>query len=69
MQVGTQEHLDLISAFEKHMKTTPIRCRLDKEQRTEWRKGRVFQDMNTNDLFRLYCAGYANARCVYFQLA
>ena len=69
MTIGSKEHQDMIAAFERHMNATQIRCRFDKEAKDDWRKGRVYQDGHTNDHFRVYSAGYANARCVYMQEA
>jgi len=67
MTLGTTEHYEMIASFEKYIHASPIRCRVDKEAKEEWHKGRIYQDGNTNDLFNLYSAGYANARCVYAQ--
>lgn len=67
MKLGTTEHYDMIASFEKYAKTSPVRVRFDKEPKADWAKGRIYQDMNTNDLFNLYCAGYASARCAYLQ--
>lgn len=68
MQIGTTEHYEMISGFEKHMKTSPIRARFEKEEKEHWNKGRIYQCGNTNDLFRVYSAGYALARCNYLQI-
>jgi hypothetical protein len=69
MTLGTQEHINIMAAFEKYAKSAHngIRFRLDREQKSEWPKGHVYQDGLTNDFFKLYSAGYANARCVYLQ--
>jgi len=67
MTLGTQEHYDMLSSFEKYMTRSPIRCRFDKEPKEDWKKRRIYQDSNTNDLFNVYCAGYASARCAYLQ--
>lgn len=67
MRIGSQEHYDMMAAFEKYAARSPIRCRFDKESKDQWPNGRIYQDGNTNDLFNLYSAGYALARCHYMQ--
>lgn len=68
MTLGTKEHQDLLASFEKFAKArNGIRFRLDREPKGQWAKGHVYQDGLTNDFFKLYSAGYANARCVYLQ--
>ena len=67
MTIGSQEHYDMMASFEKYMKQCPIPGRLDREDKSIWRKGHIYQDGNTNDLFNLYCAGYSHARCEYMN--
>lgn len=67
MKIGTREHQDIIAAFEKYLSKAPLRCRLDKEDKSLWPKGLIYQDGRTNDLFMVYSAGYACARCVYME--
>lgn len=67
MKLGTAEHQEMISSFEKYAKRSPALVRLDKEAKSEWPRGHIYQDGHTNDLFNLYCAGYSHARCVYLQ--
>ncbi len=68
MQLGTAEHYDMIKTFEAYIKGSPIQARrLDKEAKELWKMGQIYQDGNVNNLFHLYAAGYANARCVYIQ--
>jgi hypothetical protein len=65
LTIGSTEHYEMIAGFEKAIARTPIRTRFDKEPREDWKKGRIYQDMNTNDLFKAYAAGYAHGRCEY----
>lgn len=67
MQIGTQEHYDIISSFEKYIAGGFFLLRMDKEEKSEWQKGRIYQSGETNNMFKLYSAGYSNARCVYLQ--
>lgn len=67
MTLGSQEHYDVMASFEKHLATTYHRGRMDKEDKSMWRKQIFYQDGNINSLFQLYRAGYSNARCVYLQ--
>lgn len=50
----SKEHYDLISAFERDRKE-----RVDKEDKTLWPKGIIYQDGRVNALFLAYRDGYA----------
>ena len=56
----TKEHYDLIAQFERDCKPG----RTDKEDKSLWAKGIVYQDGHVNALFRVYRTGYAFGRCV-----
>lgn len=56
MQLGSTEHDELMAQFEKDV-ATKFSVRLDKEDKSLWRKGIVYQDGRTNDLFLLYRFG------------
>ncbi len=51
----TKEHIELMSAFEKEFKGE----RLDKEDKTLWPLGVLYQDGMVNKLFLAYRRGYA----------
>lgn len=53
-----KEHYDLIAAFERNHKE-----RFDKEDKSLWPKGAIYQDGRVNDLFLAFRRGraYANA--------
>lgn len=69
MTLGSAEHYAMMKAFEAYAKQAPgiVSCRFDKEAKEQWSLGNIYQDGHTNNLFNLYAAGYANARCVYIQ--
>jgi len=56
----TQEHYDLMAQFEKQFKG----CRLDKEPKDDWPRGIIYQNGQTNELFRAYRLGYALGRAI-----
>ena len=56
--LNSKEHYDLIAMFEKDKAFMRSR-RLDKEDKTQWPKGRVYQDGATNELFLAYRNGYS----------
>jgi len=58
MKLFDKEHCELIDAFEKDLKTCSMRGRLDKEDKEMWAKGRIYQNGDMNDLFKLYSYGY-----------
>lgn len=57
----TQEHVDLMSMFEREFKGR----RLDKERKEFWTMGRVYQDGELNELFLAYRRGYAYGKGVF----
>lgn len=52
----SQEHYDLLAAFERSHKG-----RTDKEDRSLWPRGIIYQDGHMNDLFLAYRRGHAYA--------
>lgn len=55
MQIKTQAHTDLMAMFEREYAGK----RFDKEQKTLWPMGRVYQDGFVNELFLAYRKGCA----------
>ncbi|WP_336974571.1 hypothetical protein [Alcaligenes sp. PF14] len=53
----TKEHYDLMAAFERSHKE-----RFDKEDKSLWPKGVIYQDGRVNELFQAYRHGYAYAK-------
>lgn len=53
--LNSAEHVDVMSMFEKEFKHE----RLDKEPRSIWTKGNIYQSGITNNLFLAYRRGYA----------
>lgn len=51
----TKDHYDLMAQFEKDYSDR----RLDREDRSEWRRGHVYQNGETNALFCAYRKGYS----------
>lgn len=60
MQLKTQEHCDLMAQFEREFKGR----RLDREDKSLWAKGRIYQDGETNTIFLAYRLGCAYGRSV-----
>ena len=54
----SQEHCDMIEMFERDT-TFKGRRRFDKEDKSLWPKGVIYQDGSTNELFLAYRSGYA----------
>lgn len=58
--LGTQAHIDLINQFEKaYPKYARTSFRLDREDKSQWAAGHVYQHGPTNDAFLIYRLGYA----------
>lgn len=56
------EHYALLDQFERDCK--PLAGRLDREGKSLWPKGIIYQDGRTNDLFLAYRRGYAYCKSV-----
>lgn len=54
----SQEHYDLIEMFEKVFRGN----RFDKEDKSLWSQGNIYQSGETNNLFLAYRQGYAFGR-------
>lgn len=67
MQITTQEHYDVIEAFERAFKHERRfkNGRLDKEDKSLWCKGAIYQDAEVNVLFLAYRYGVAYGKSVY----
>ena len=63
MTIGSKEHYDLIVDFEKGFKGN----RLEKEEKTLWVKGNVYQNGETNNLYKAYLLGYSLGRVNYLN--
>ncbi len=61
MQIRTKEHYEIIEAFERAFKHEPRfkNGRLDKEDKSSWSKGFVYQDAEVNVLFLAFRHGVA----------
>jgi hypothetical protein len=51
----TKEHYELMAAFEKEFKG----YRLDREKKSQWTQGNIYQSGETNMLFLAFRKGYA----------
>lgn len=51
----SKEHYDLMAVFEKEFKG----FRLDKEEKSLWAKGAIYQNGETNNMFLAYRKGYS----------
>lgn len=61
-QIHTQEHADLIAMFER-----TFSGRFDKEDKSLWKIGHVYQDGRLNQLFIAYRHGYAYGKALEMQ--
>jgi hypothetical protein len=57
-----KEHIELMDQFEKDCKAHIGRT--DKEDKTLWARGIIYQDGKTNELFLVYRKGYSFGKCV-----
>lgn len=60
MTLGSKEHYDLLAQFEKEFSHR----RLDREPKADWRRGIIYQDGTTNELFLAYRKGFAHGEAV-----
>ena len=54
-----KEHYDLMDAFERSRAG-----RFDKEEKSLWLRGRIYQNGRANELFLAFRDGYAYGKCV-----
>ena len=64
MQIHTQDHEEIIAAFEKTFPLFTGYCprRFDKEGKELWPKGRIYQNGEVNALFGVYRHGVSYGR-------
>lgn len=55
MNPGSKEFYDLMDQFDR----SGLGNRYDKEPKELWKKGRIYQNGETNALFKAYRTGYA----------
>lgn len=55
MTLVSKEHYELIEMFEKDFS----HCRLDKEPKSLWEIGQIYENGETNNLFKAYRLGCA----------
>ena len=62
LQIHTGDHDELMSMFEKDHRG----YRLDREEKSYWKQGQIYQSGETNALFTAYRMGaaYAIAKCM-----
>lgn len=58
--LGTKEHQEIMAQFEKQFKG----FRFDKEAKSDWKRGIIYQDGKTNELFGVFRSGYAFGKAV-----
>jgi hypothetical protein len=61
--LNSQEHIDLISMFERLPAVKGFR--LDKEAKDLWPKGHIYQHGELNELFLMYRHGFAYGKAVF----
>lgn len=61
MTIGSKEHYDVLEAFEQRSRG----FRLDREEKSMWKKGYVYQSGETNERYRAFLEGYSFARCLF----
>lgn len=67
MKAWDKEFYDLMNQFEKDMKNTPYRCKIERvtqEQRKKLPAGEYYNDGETNKLFNVYMMGYTYRKCL-----
>lgn len=67
MKAWDNEFDKLMNQFEKDMKTTPYRCKIERvtqEQREKLPPGEYYNDGETNKLFNVYMLGYSYRKCL-----
>lgn len=58
MTIGSKEHYEILEQFEKNFKG----MRLDRENKSLWKMGQVYENGETNNLYKAYILGYSFGR-------
>ena len=65
MQIHTKEHYDVMEAFEYTFGRKPHYMRMDKEPKDQWARGFVYQNAETDALFKAFRHGVAYGKLAY----
>ena len=61
MATFNKEFYEMMADFENAIKTI-ISARLDREEKDQWSKGRIYQHGEVNQLWKAFQLGYSNCR-------
>jgi hypothetical protein len=61
MMIGTKEHYDLLNMFERSIAK---HHRKEREDKSLWKKGVIYQDGNVNNMYLAFISGYSYGRNV-----
>jgi hypothetical protein len=61
MQIGSKEHYDILAMFDKTFANYETTKEIDKDL---WKRGYVYCNGKTNDLYKAYLYGYAHGKRV-----
>jgi len=65
MKLGSKEHYEAVEMFDRIVKSSPsMRFRLDKEPKTIWSTGSVYQDGSANMAFNAFLHGVAFGKAI-----
>jgi hypothetical protein len=60
IQVHTQDHIELMAMFETITKKHAAKSyRFDRENKADWKLGRIYEDGELNELFKMFRQGIA----------
>ena len=64
MKIGSKEHYEILSNFEKNFKE----MRLDREKNIDlWKIGQVYENGETNKMYQAFIMGYSFGRAKYLN--
>jgi len=64
MKIGSKEHYEILSNFEKNFKE----MRLDREKNMDlWKIGQVYENGETNKMYQAFIMGYSFGRAKYLN--
>jgi hypothetical protein len=56
--IGSKEFYELIENFEKNISYLPYGVSFEKEERSMWEQGQIYQNGQTNNYFKCFMLGY-----------
>lgn len=65
MKIGSKEFYDMMDNFENNKNNLPYTGSFEREDKSMWVRGQIYQDGKTNSFFQCFMLGYQLGRLTY----